>query len=129
MSYSTFSLQTAVFPDEWKLAKVTPIHKGDAKDNVNNYRPISVLSVVSKIFERIVYDQLYTYFNQNNLRNGMQSGFRPFHSTTSALLDATTGWLKNMDLGLLNSVIYLDLANAFVPMQTSKCLPLMINIR
>ncbi|CAB4016192.1 Hypothetical predicted protein [Paramuricea clavata] len=52
------SIATGVFPDDWKIAKVKPLHKGDAKDLLNNYRPISVLSAVSKIFERIVYDQL-----------------------------------------------------------------------
>ena len=61
------SIATGVFPDDWKIAKVKPLHKGDAKDLLNNYRPISVLSAVSKIFERIVYDQLQAYLNENGL--------------------------------------------------------------
>jgi hypothetical protein len=68
---------------------------------------------VSKIFERIVYDQLQAYLNENGLIYDKQSGFRPVHSTTSALLDATTEWLSNMDKGQLNSVVFLDLAKAF----------------
>jgi hypothetical protein len=79
------SIKTAIFPDDWKLAKVSPIYKGDAKDNVGNYRPISVLSAISKVFERIVFDQLYTYFNENNLLHKNQSGFRKCHSTMTAL--------------------------------------------
>jgi retron-type reverse transcriptase len=107
------SIQTAIFPDDWKLAKVSPIYKGDAKDNVGNYRPISVLSAISKVFERIVFDQLYTYFNENNLLHKNQSGFRKCHSTMTALIDATIEWLTNMDQGKLNAVVYIDLAKAF----------------
>ncbi|CAB4038506.1 Hypothetical predicted protein, partial [Paramuricea clavata] len=90
-----------------KLQKLSHFSKGDAKDFLSNYRPISVLSAVSKIFERIVYDQLQAYLNENGLIYDKQSGFRPVHSTTSALLDATTEWLSNMDK------VFLDLAKAF----------------
>jgi hypothetical protein len=107
------SIQTAIFPNDWKLAKVSPIYKGDAKDNVGNYRPISVLSAISKIFERIVFDQLYTYFNKNNLLHKNQSEFRKCHSTMTALIDAIIEWLANMDQGKLNAVVYIDLAKAF----------------
>ena len=62
-----FSIQTAVFPEEWKLARVTPIHKGEAKYDVNKYRPISILGTVCKVFERIVYYKLYKCLNENNL--------------------------------------------------------------
>ena len=108
------SIAPGVFPDNWKIAKLLkPLHKGDAKDLLNNYRPISVLSAVSKIFERIIYDQLQAYLNENGLIYDKQSGFRPVHSTTSALLDATTEWLSNMDKGQLNSVVFIDLAKEF----------------
>jgi hypothetical protein len=69
------SIATGVFPDDWKIAKVKPLHKGDPKDILNNYRQISVLSAVSKIFERIVYDQLQAYLNENGLIYDKQSGF------------------------------------------------------
>lgn len=107
------SVTTSTFPDDWKLARVTAIHKKEAKDDMNNYRPISVLSCISKVFERIIYDQLYTYLNDNNLISANQSGFRPFYSTSTALLDATLDWLKTMDQGNLSAVIFLDLAKAF----------------
>jgi hypothetical protein len=107
------SIQTAVFPDDWKLAKISPIYKGDAKDNVGNYKPISVLSVISKVFERIVFDQLYSYFTENDRLHKNQSGFRKCHSTMTALTDATIEWFANMAQGKLNAVIYIDLAKAF----------------
>ena len=74
----------------WKLAGATPIHKGEAKYNVNNYRLICVLGTVCRVFERIVYNQLYKYLNEKNLFHGKKSVFRPYHSTASALQDATT---------------------------------------
>lgn len=107
------SLSTGVFPDDWKIAKVIPVHKGNAKNDPNNYRPISIISVVSKVFERIVYNQLYDYLTSNDLLNKYQSGFRTMHSTVTALLDATTDWYLNIDQGLLTSVIFLDLKKAF----------------
>ena len=107
------SLVTSVFPNDWKVARVRPLYKGGAADNVSNYRPISILNTVSKIFERIVYDQLYSYLNEYQLLSEYQSGFRPYHSITTALLDATTSWLNNMDQGRLNLVVFLDFAKAF----------------
>jgi len=80
---------------------------------MSNYRPISILSSVSKLFEKILYNQLYAFFEDNNLLNSKQSGFRARHSTMTALIDATNQWLANMDDGNINSVIFLDLAKAF----------------
>jgi len=107
------SIDAGIFPSDLKLAKVTPIHKANCKDDVNNYRPISVLPSVAKIFERIVFNQLYDYLNKNGLLSSSQSGFRPTYSTATALLEATTEWLTNMDEGMLNCVTFLDLAKAF----------------
>ncbi len=69
------SLQTSTFPDAWKVAKVTPIFKSGDKNNENNYRPISVLPVISRLFEKIVYNQLYNYLNESLLLSPEQSGF------------------------------------------------------
>ena len=105
------SIMTSIFPDDWKVARVRPIHKGEAKYDANNCRPISVLSAICKIFERIIHDKLYYYLNENNLLSENQSGFRPYHSTTTtttttALLDATIHWLNSMDQGKLNVVVF-----------------------
>ena len=109
------SVDTGIFPKGLKLAKITPIHKANNKDkeDPDSYWPISVLSSISKIFERIVFNQLYTYLNQNELLSKYQTGFRPCHSTTTTLLDSTTEWLTNMDNGQLNSVVFLDFTKAF----------------
>ena len=79
-------LETAIFPDLWKVANVTPIHKKESKQVVKNYRPISLLPICSKLFEKLVFNCLYSYLNNNNLITKNQSGFRPGDSTTNQLL-------------------------------------------
>ena len=79
------SIETDIFQDEWKLARVTPIFKKGKRDYPNNYRPISVIPTVAKIFEKCVCDQLSEYLNANNLLSHCQSGFRSLHSTLTAL--------------------------------------------
>ena len=107
------SMRTGIFPSEWQLAKVSPIFRKGAKTDPNNYRPISVIPIVSKIFEKIIYNQLYAYLNNNNLLNNCQSGFWSLHSTLTALLEATNNWSLNIDNGLINGVIFIDLKKAF----------------
>ena len=109
----TTSVNTGIFPTEWKITRVTPIFKKGKKNDLNNYRPISVIPTVAKILEKIVYEQLFSYFNDNNLLTSCQSGFRSFHSTLTALTEATSSWSVNIDNGLLNGVVFLDLKKAF----------------
>ena len=82
------SLRTAIFPDDWKLAKISPIFKDGTKNDCENYRPISVISTVAKLFEGIVY-QLRSFIAANNILIDQQSGFRPKHSTETALISST----------------------------------------
>ena len=77
-------IDAEIFPNEWKFAKVTPLFKKGSKRELGNYRPISVLPFVSKVFEKIIYHQLYDYLQENRLLNTYQSGFRSMHSTTTA---------------------------------------------
>ena len=107
------SLLTGIYPSDWKLAKVTPIFKNGSKTDLNNYRPISVIPAVAKIFEKIIYDQLCNYLNVNDLLTSCQSGFRSLHSTLTALLETSNNWCVNVDKGLLNGVIFIDLKKAF----------------
>ena len=109
----TKSIITGIYPTEWKMARVTPVFKKGEKSDLNNYRPISVIPVVSKVFEKIVYDQLYQYLNDNQLLSSCQSGFRSLHSTLTALLEATNSWSVNIDNGFLNGVVFIDLKKAF----------------
>ena len=96
-----------------KLPKVTPIYKSDKKTLCDNYRPISVISVVPKIFEKVVCEQLTKYLEQCKIITKFQSGFRANHSTETLLLHITNNWLANMDTGLINGVLFLDLKKAF----------------
>ena len=107
------SLNNSKFPDDWKRAKVTPIFKSGDKSNVSNYRPISVLPIISKIIERTVHNQLYAYLCSRNILSDSQSGFRPNHSTTTTLLEVQDYILNNMDKGFATGVIFLDLKKAF----------------
>ena len=75
--------------------------------------PAPVLPTVSKLFERIIYDQLYTYLSTNNLLIKHHSGFCSLHSTATALLEATNEWYFNVDRGNINLIVFLDLAKAF----------------
>ena len=78
-------LSTSKYPGTWKLANVTPIFKKGDKQLIKNYRPIS-LPICGKIFEKIIFNNLYSYLNANNLVTKDQSGFRPGDSTTNQLL-------------------------------------------
>ena len=75
-----------VFPDSLKKAHVTPIPKEGDKCNFSNYRPISVLPVFSKVFEKVAYTQLYDYLENNSILHKQQYGFRGKMSTTQAIL-------------------------------------------
>ena len=75
------SLCTGIFPDKLKIAKVIPLFKKDDNKSFGNYRPISLLSSISKIFERVAFNQLYDYLTSNGLLYESQYGFRKFHST------------------------------------------------
>ena len=107
------SLSLGVFPDDLKCARVTPLFKDGERDDLNNYRPISVISVVAKVFEKIVYDQLYAYLSDHEIICKKQSGFRSIHSTVTALLEATDSWALNIDQKKINAVVFLDLKKAF----------------
>ena len=89
------SIETSIFPDEVerKSARITPLYKkcGNRSDP-SNYRAILIIPVVAKVFERIVCDQLHRYLTEKKLLCCYQSGFRTFHSTVTALIQATDSW-------------------------------------
>lgn len=107
------SIAYSTFPEEWKLAKVTPIYKKGGKKDPSNYRPISVIPAISKIFEKIVYDQLYNYLDKYEILTVNQSGFRNLHSTMTALIEATNKWSLDLDQGRFNGIVFIDLQKAF----------------
>ena len=107
------SIKTGIFPDAWKQARVSPIHKSGPKDDGDNYRPISILSTLSKIIERHIHDHLYNYLCEYNLLLLTQSGFRNNHSCQTALTRLIDTWLKAIDTGEMTGVILLDFRKAF----------------
>ena len=107
------SLSMGIYPDDWKMARVLPIFKSGEKSDLGNYRPISIISAIAKVFGRLVYDQFYTYLTSNQLINSYQSGFRPTYSTLTSLLETTNNWCVNIDRGLLNGVVFIELRKAF----------------
>ena len=80
------SIEKGIFPDDLKIAKVTPIYKADDKSDLSNYRPISVLSCFSKILERMIYNRLYQYLTENKILYPKQFGFQAGHSTEHAIV-------------------------------------------
>ena len=110
------SLETGIFPDALKVAKVKPLFKKGDNCCLNNYRPISLLPTISKIFERVMYTQLYYYFNVNNLLSEQQYGFRSQHTTELASVKLVDFILKEMDNIRdikIPASIFLDLSKAF----------------
>ena len=81
--------------------------------NQKDYRPISVLPVISRLFEKLVFDQLYQYMKENVLFSPDQSGFLRLHSTLTCLLKNTDDWYNGLDLGRLVGLVFIDLKEAF----------------
>ena len=94
------SLSSGIFIDDWKNARVCPAYKGNDRRDMGNYRPISILPIISKVFEKEVFQQLYYYLKvTDSIVSKFQSGFRPLHSTISALIQMCDDWSDNMDKG------------------------------
>ena len=73
------------FPSCLKIDRITPIYKKGSKNDVSNYRPVSTLPIFGKIFEKILYCRLYSFFTDHNILSSAQFGFRKFHSTSYAV--------------------------------------------
>jgi len=108
-----FILATSHFPTAWKIASVIPLHKSGSLRDVKNYRPISILPSLSKVFEKLMHKHLYSYFETNNLLYNRNSGFRKYHSTTSNILEVTHKLLVAKDSGCSSRVVFLDISKAF----------------
>ena len=107
------SLKTSIFPTDWKAAKVIPTHKSGAHSNPDNYRPISVLPVISKIIEKIIHRQLITFLDKNHLLTKFQFGFRPKLSTEYAATILLDSIRDNVYKGRLVGAVFVDLSKAF----------------
>ena len=106
-------LQRKTWPSVWKQARVVAIHKKGPRTTPENYRPISLLSVIGKIFEKILAAKLSKFFEDHHLLSTRQFGFMPNRSAADLLLTMATGWNKNLDSAKDTFVIALDIAGAF----------------
>ena len=106
-------MSTGVFPDSWKYANVQPVHKKENRQIISNYRPISLLPICGKILEKIVFDQVYSFLNANNLLSKHQSGFRPGDSTIYQLLSITSSIYEDFEKYNETRAIFLDISKAF----------------
>ena len=109
----SLSIATGVFPNNWKIARVAPIFLTGQTDDRSNYRPLSVLLFVSRVFEKLIYNQLYDYLDGNKLLFPKQCGFRSLHLVATCLLKCTSDWYLNMDKGQYAAMIFADLKKAF----------------
>lgn len=107
------SLQQGYFPENLKIAKVVPIHKSGDPSSFTNYRPISVLPVFSKVYERVVFNRLLNFLNQNNILCSSQFGFRPKHSTSHAIINLIDQISEAIDKKEYTVGIFIDLSKAF----------------
>jgi hypothetical protein len=107
------SLSLSKVPKNWKLANVIPIFKSGEKSNMNNYRPVSLLSCVSKIMEKIVFKHLYNYIKDNNLISPHQSGFQPGDSTVNQLSYLYHTFCEALDKKKDVRIVFCDISKAF----------------
>ena len=107
------SYKTKIFPDHLKKATVKALHKKGGNNDPSQYRPVSILTIISKIFERSAVDQLVDHYNKHKLLNAKQHAYRKFHSTTTCLFELVETARKHIDNGNLVAIASLDLSKAF----------------
>ena len=107
------SISNQTFPKFWKQAKVIPLHKKDEVLYAKNYRPVSLLSVLSKVLERCIFAQMMDYLEGNQPLHPSHHGFRAKHSTVSALVQMFDTWIEAFEDDEVSAVIMLDMSAAF----------------
>ena len=107
------SISEKTVPSDLKLAKVKPLYKKNSSLEVGNYRPVSILSIVSKILEKAVYTQFEAFLINNNLLYEFQSGFRSLYSTDTCLIHLQDHIKMKSSKGLFTGMVMLDLQKAF----------------
>ena len=106
-----YCIRTSTLPSHWKMSNVTPIHKKNKVTNKNNNRPVGVLPAISKLFENVMFDQLYASFAPTLSSN--MSGFLKGHSCPTALIKLRDDWRSALDEKEKMGVIAIDLSKAF----------------
>ena len=106
-------LTNGIFPSDWKKGSIVPVHKKNDKQCLNNYRPISLLPICSKIFERLIFNEMFEFFIENNLISQHQSGFKPGDSCINQLSSITHEIHQSFDDGFDVRSVFLDISKAF----------------
>ena len=106
-------LTKGVFPEKLKIVKVMPLHKGGSTQELNNFRPISLLSMFDKIIEKFVHKRLYDFLEQHSILFDNQFGFRKNNSISYALMEITDKIKESIDSGKYGCGIFIDLRKAF----------------
>ena len=107
------SINQNKFPTAWKYSKVIPLHKKESQLERKNYRPVAILSPLSKILEKVVYMQIYDYFTRNHIFHPNLHGYRHNRSTQTALIQMYDRWVSAAASGQVSGVVLLDLSAAF----------------
>ena len=107
------ALSTGLFPSEWKKGSIVPIHKKGDKQVLKNYRPVSLLPICGKVFERLIFNEMFSFFLENNLVSPNHSGFKPGDSCINQLLSITHEIFQSFDEGFEGRSVFLDISKAF----------------
>ena len=107
------SISSQRFPESWKVSKVVPLHKKGEAIFPKNYRPVSLLPVLSKVLERVIFEQMISYLEHNQLLHPSHHGFRTGHSTVTALIEMYDQWIEALEKEEVTAVVMLDLSAAF----------------
>ena len=108
-----FSVSSGKVPDIWKQANITPIFKKDDASDPSNYRPISLLSCIGKVLEKLAHKYVFNFFRDNAVITALQSGFMPGDSTVNQLVDVYNTFCKALDEGKEVRAIFCDISKAF----------------
>ena len=114
-SFVNEAISSSKFPDSRKLSNIMPVHKKKDPTDKSNYRPVNILSLLSKIFEKIMFDQSYIYMN--NILNKLLCVFHKPYSTQNTLFQLLQAWQKELDNSGFIRALLMDLSKAY------DCLP------
>lgn len=122
------SLETGAFPAAFKLAVIKPLYKSGDKQKVSNYRPISLISNLAKIYEKILKIRICSYLKKNNIISDKQYGFMESRSTNDAIADLTAKIYSSVDAAEPSLCVFVDLAKAFDTVSHSDLLGTLENL-
>ena len=107
------SISSGVFPDSLKIAKVVPLYKKKCNQNIENYRPVAILSIFSKLLEKVMYNRLFSFLEKYEILINEQFGFRKKHSTAHGVFDLSNYVVDELDKGNFCLGLFMDLSKAF----------------